>query len=299
MTNTVTNGIVYSTWVNIAPSTTLYVPLPASPTETESAASCAPDKGETACGPICCASNQYCVVSGQCGVSGFGASAASSSPYSAPLRVTSSTLLTVTTSISPTTTEAFQSAIATSNVTLTEAMSSNGSGLSGGAIAGIVIGVLAAIILLILLLMFLCARALWDSVFGSSRRNDDRRPTRVTEETYYSRHDSRNDNRTWYGNDRPSRPPPRKNNNNNGISPWAGIAAALGGLAVGVGMKRREERKRQQRYEEKSSTRSGDSYYSGETSYLTGSVEEERREVRDGRGRVVEEERFESRRARR
>lgn len=294
MTNTVTNGIVYSTWVNIAASPTLYVPMPASPTETESAATCKPEEGQIACGPICCASDQYCVVSGQCGISGF---AASSSPLSAPLRVTSSTLLTVTTSISPTTTEAFQSAIATSNVTLTEAMASGGSGLNGGAIAGIVIGVLAAIVLLTLLLLFCCARAVWDGIFGGSKRRDDRRPTRVTEETYYGRHDSRNDGRTWYGaQNRPSRPPPRKKEGGLG---WAGVAAGLGGLAGGMWLKRREDRKKQKRYEEKSSTRSGESYYSGESSYLTGSVEEERREVRDGRGRVVEEERYESRRTRR
>ena len=213
----------------------------------------------------------------------------SSSGLSAPLRVTSSTLLTLTTYISPTTTEAFQSAIATSNVTLTES-DSNNVHLSSGAIAGIVIGVIFLLIFLFLLLLFFCFRALWEACFGRRRSNEQRK---VTTEEYrrYNNDDSGYNGRQWYGrNDNggygPARPQRRKEESN-GLG-WAGVAAGLGGLAAALGWRRRQEEKRRQqrgggrgRYQKSEQSESYDDSTEGGTSYT--SVERDERVYRNGR----------------
>ena len=113
-------------------------------------ASCDYTQNESACGDICCASDQYCYASGQCkAAAGAGSSGyystyySSTQSYSAALRPTSSTVVVVTATNSPTTTVPFVAPVATgANITLTSAASSNSGGLSGGAIAGIVSGVL-------------------------------------------------------------------------------------------------------------------------------------------------------------
>jgi len=288
MTNTYLQTQTLSTWIPVAEvtSTTPYVPLPAAPlpataTETQTTTVCNTGAGYSQCGTACCSSSEYCYQAGVC--------MSSSSGLSAPLRVTSSTLLTLTTYISPTTTEAFQSAIATSNVTLTES-DSNNAHLSSGAIAGIVIGVIFLLIFLFLLLLYFCARTLWEACFGRRRGNDR---TRVTTEEYRRQNnDSQGYNsRQWYGRNGgggygPARPQ-RREKESNGLG-WAGVAAGLGGLAAALGWRRRQEEKRRQqqqgrrgRYQKSEQSESYDDSTEGGTSYT--SVERDERVYRNGR----------------
>ena len=232
------------------------------------AASCG--SAQSPCGGSCCDTGYYCVNqnTGACGLIG-----GSSSPgvivtgsASAPLRPTSSTLVVVTATGSPTTTQPFETPIATGiNGTLV-AVGGGGGGLSGGAIAGIVIGSILGALLLLLICLYCCARAIFDTIlgcFGLGKRN--RRHTH--EETYIEEHHHSHGSaaaaggRRWYG--QPSRPnrPPKKSGG--GFGNALGIGAALGGLALALGMKRKHDRK----HDDKSTTISGSSaYYSDYTS---------------------------------
>lgn len=298
-TNTQTITQVYSTWIPVATpaqTTTLYVPLVAQTTTTQVAVVCATSLGETGCGGICCSNGQYCVPGGWCTTSNLFVAVTTTTTATAgtagvPLRVTSSTLRTVATSINPTTTEGFLPAIATGNVTLTQMSAS--SGLSGGAIAGIVIGVIAAIILLMLLCLFLCFKSVWDAIFGGGgrdRRQGSRR--KVTTEEWgggYRQHGSRTDARSDYqgyggyggGGGRPQRPQrSRKDNSGGGGFGVAALLAGLAGIGAGLsfGRKKNEQKSSGRRRQEKS-----ESDYTDDSSYLTRSVEEER-VFRNGRG---------------
>lgn len=223
--------------------------------------------GESSCGDICCASDQYCYVSGQCKASGSGATTSwyytSTNSYSAPLQATSNTVVVVTATSSPTTTVPFVAPVATgANVTLTDTGTHHSSGLSGGAIAGIVIGVLLGVFLLFLICLYCCFRGLWVALFGGRNRK------RTTErEEYYESHRHRSGSgaagggrRTWYGS-RPTRVETRKEKKSGGFGEMLGIGAGLAGLAAVLGMKRHHDRRRQ---DEKSDLSSN--YYSYYTS---------------------------------
>jgi len=165
----------------------------------------------------------------------------------------------VVATVSPTTTVPFVAPVATgANVTLTSTQAVNSSGLSGGAIAGIVIGVLLGLFLLFLLCLLLCFRAAFDGlrdIFGLGKKKTTRR--RETVEVYS--HGSRANERRWYGGDRPSRPERPKDSGGLG---WGGVAAGLGGLAVLLGLKRSNDRKKKN----EKSNYSGSSYtYSYDT----------------------------------
>lgn len=231
------------------------------------AITCNYDQNESPCGDICCASGQYCYVSGQCkAAAGAGSSGYYSTYYvstasaSAALRPTSSTVVVVTATNSPTTTVPYIAPVATgANITLTGSSSHNSGGLSGGAIAGIVIGVLFGIFLLILLCLFCCFRGIWHAIFGGGRR-------REREEYYEShRHSSGTGaaaagGRTWYGS-RPTRVETRREKSGGLFKEGLGVAAALAGVAALLGLKRRHDRRRD---DEKSDLSSN--YYSYYTS---------------------------------
>jgi hypothetical protein len=239
-TSAITKTAVYSTWIGTTAAT---------PT----AAGC-----PIPCGSSCCQSGQYCLneaqnmcaYQGTTGVTPAATPAPSTASPSPPLRPTSSGLTIVTATVSATTTVPFQSAVPTgANVTVT-AQGQGGGGLSGGAIAGIVIGVIVGIILLILLCLYCCARALFDTVMGIFGL----RKRKVREDTYIEEHHhtSGGAGGRWYGADRPSRPKREKKGGFGGIG---AAGAALAGLAIALGLKRRHDRK----HEEKSDY--GSSYY--------------------------------------
>lgn len=212
---------------------------------------------QSPCGSVCCDAGLYCKAAGTCAQIAGGSSGGvvPTVSASAPVRPTSSTLVVITYTGTPTTTVPFQTPIPTgANGSLTETTAS--SGLSGGAIAGIVIGVLLGILLLLLLCLFCCARALFDTLLGILGLGGRKRKHTHEETTYVSSHHSGGAagaaGGRWYGS-RPARPAGEKKS---GLGKGFGMAAALGGLALALGLKRRKERR-----DDKSTTVSGSSYY--------------------------------------
>jgi hypothetical protein len=225
---------------------------------TASVATCDYTTNQTPCGDICCKSTEYCYKSGYCKPAANGDSSAYYSSYystmyettnaaGVPLRPTSSTLIIVTETGSPTTTVAFETPVATgAEVGLTESEGGSG-GLSGGAIAGIVIGVLAGLALLGFLCFCCCVRGLFAgflALFGGSKKKNRR--TEVDEYERYSHHGSGRHSgaaaggRTWYGAAaRPSRPERREDSTSKKL---LGVGAGLAGLWAILGLKRRHDR---------------------------------------------------------
>jgi hypothetical protein len=230
---------------------------------------CKSQLGESSCGSICCAQGQFCASAGQClsnaattpGGGGiiistvFVTASATNSPF---IRPTTQTVQTVVATGTATTTIPFQTPVATDGSQITGAMVTQSGGLSGGAIAGIVIGVLAALTILFWICVCCCAKGAIDgilSLFGLGGKKNRR-----TEETYIEEHHHHSSSgapprRNWFGQ-RPSRPdqPEKKSDGLRGLLSVAGI---LGGLALVLGLKRRHDKK-----EEEKSRVSGSSYYS-------------------------------------
>ncbi|KAM0702696.1 hypothetical protein Q7P35_010128 [Cladosporium inversicolor] len=218
---------------------------------------------ETPCGDTCCKSSEYCYTQGHCKPAANGDSSAYYSSYystmyettnaaGVPLRPTSSTLIIVTETGSPTTTVAFETPVATgAEVGLTESEGGSG-GLSGGAIAGIVIGTLAGLALLGFLCFYCCVRGLFAgflALFGGGKK---KRRTEVDEYERYSHHGSgRHSNaggRTWYGAAaRPSRPERKEDSTSKKL---LGVGAGLAGLWAILGLKRRQNRRDDEKYSE-------------------------------------------------
>jgi hypothetical protein len=266
-------GVATSVWV--APSTAA-----ASPT---ASVSCNWDHGESSCGSICCASDQYCLTSGQCAAAaGAGTSKATSggsTGISPAILPTSSTLVIVTATSSPTTTVPFLAPVATgANITLTGAASDNAHGLSGGTIAGIVIGVIAALVLLSLLCLFCCARTIWIALFGGSRKNRRTERTEVIESHHHRSYSgaggaayagSRPDDRRWYGSEAP-----RKEKSRSKFTEMLGIGAGLAALAGVLGMKRKNDRRRDEKSEYSSAYTDAtySDYYTSESEFISQDV---------------------------
>jgi hypothetical protein len=235
------------------------------------AAACNPNYAinETPCGAVCCKSSEYCYTDGHCKAAANGDSSAYYSSYystmyettnaaGVPLRPTSSTLIIITETGSPTTTVAFETPVATgASVGLTEAAGgSGGGGLSGGAIAGIVIGTLAGLALLGLLCFCCCVRGLFAGILGIFGGGKKKRRTEVEEYERYSHHSGRHSGagagasggRTWYGAAaRPSRP---ERKDDSGTKKLLGVGAGLAGLWAILGLKRRHDRRDDEKYSE-------------------------------------------------
>lgn len=269
-TDLVTRTSVYSSYLGGAQPTVVVAPtIQQLPVVT--AAPCSSALNEIPCGGICCAAGQYCQFQGQCAaVAGGGADFSASyfnsiqNTGSAFLRPTSNGVRTVTSTGTPTTTVAF-SAPTSRGSTQGMAATATNNGLSGGAIAGIVIGVLLGLALLLLLCGFYCFRTLFDGILAIFGLGPKRRRVETTEyiETHHSSHGGAAGGRTWWGRparvDRPSAP-----KRSGGLGGFGAIAAALGGLALILGLKRGRDRR------EKSSYGSGsysDDYYTSASEY--------------------------------
>jgi hypothetical protein len=230
------------------------------------------------CGGSCCESGCYCAANYQCLPIG-GSAVSYQSLYTVttyltstagatagvPVRGTSNAIITITSTGTATgtatTTVPYGTPVGTSGIILGASSSSSGGGLSGGAIAGIVIGVILGIILLLVICLCCCAKGIIDSFLGIFGLGPHaRRRTEETTEVYEERHHSGDGGRTWFGA-RPSRTE-RVEKKGGGWGGLAGVAAALGGLAVLLKLKR----DRDERRDEKSSYDYGSSYYSSEYS---------------------------------
>lgn len=212
------------------------------------------------CGSVCCESGLYCydANTSQCKAIAGGSSGGivPTISASAPVRPTQSSFVIITYTGTPTATGPFQTPVPTgANGSLTEEDANNG--LSGGAIAGIVIGVLLGILLLLLLCLFCCARALFDTLLGilgiGGKRKHTHEETTYVEDHHHSGGAAAAGGR-WYGAG-PSRPNRPMSEKKSGFGGKMGMAAALGGLALALGMKRKHDK------EDKSTTISGSSYY--------------------------------------
>ncbi|KAI1322029.1 hypothetical protein F5Y16DRAFT_56900 [Xylariaceae sp. FL0255] len=235
-----------------------------------------PGSGEIACGPICCASWQYCAYSGQC-VANSGYSTYTmytttgtttnlvTTQFIPPDRPTSSGA-TATQTTSTTTTGTVASETNTATSTVVPAGTSHG--LSPGAIAGIVIGTIAGIILLLLLCFCCILRGLWDiflGIFGlgKNRKKRDSERVEIIEE-HYSRHGSaagRPAHRTWFGGGgggRPASSAPRKEKKSGSGLGW--LIAGAGAAAILLGLRRGDKKKQGSR---PSGSQWSESYYTG------------------------------------
>ncbi|KAI4233586.1 MAG: hypothetical protein L6R40_007037 [Gallowayella cf. fulva] len=243
--------------------------------------SCDASNGESPCGTICCATGQTCQYPGQCAAAAGGAGGDVSSFYyssvtaAAPIRPTSNTVQTITSTGSATTTVPFQSASPTQGgATAGMSATTSNNGLSGGAIAGIVIGVLLGIALLLIICAACCFKGLLDSIlafFGLGPKRRRRQETTTYVEERHSHHHGGGGGgggggRRWFGAVGPARidrPPPKKDSGLGGIG---AVAAGLGGLAVLLGLKRRRDRKEKGSYGSRSSYSYSD-YTTSESMY--------------------------------
>jgi hypothetical protein len=224
---------------------------------------------QSPCGSSCCDSGFFCNTNQQCVVFGGGSSGGivptvappGTLAPSAPLRPTSSGLVIVTYTGRPTATVPFTTPIPTGAAGAPQPVAGGGGGLSGGAIAGIVIGVILGILLLLLLCLFCCARALFDTllaIFGIGKKNKHTHEETYIEEHHHSGGAAAAGGRRWYGAARPARPSRvGSEKKHSGVAKGAGVAAALGGLALMLGLKRHQDKK----HDDKSTTVSGSSYY--------------------------------------
>ncbi|KAK3299047.1 uncharacterized protein B0H64DRAFT_371447 [Chaetomium fimeti] len=207
---------------------------------------CVPPEGsgQIACGNICCASWQYCAFKGQCMANNPGpdpgpaptrtdGSETITTAFSAPYRVTSGTATTTGTDT------------AAGAATSTGAVSPGGTagGLSGGAIAGIVIGTIAGVALLLLICACCVVRGLWHGLLALLGIGKKKKEETVIEEEHYRRgssHTHRDNHGSWYGG-RPSSAGARKEKSKG--AGLLGIGAALGTLALLLGLRRDKKKK--------------------------------------------------------
>lgn len=253
---------VTSTWSSLIPVATVVAP----------AGTCNYGVGQYPCGNVCCNSGQYCQQAGICvavpGSSGYYSSLATvtvTNTAGAPLRPTSNSVTTLTTTGTAVSTAPFQTPVGTNGAVLTGAQeTSGGGGLSGGAIAGIVIGVIAGIILLFLICACCCFKGLIDGLLGIFGLGGRRRRRTEEVEVYEERH--HHGGRTWYGANRPTGGgtvvEEKRKKKDSGLGNFAKAGIFLGGLGALLGLKRRSERR-----DDKSN--SGYSYYDSE--YYTSS----------------------------
>lgn len=261
--------VVYTTTyteTNLLVGTSTYSSYYAATTSGGTAAICDTTQGETSCGTICCASDQMCEYSGQCTIrTSSWTYTATSGTYSAPVRPTSGAL---TSTVSATTTEPFVAPATASGSTL-PITSTSSSNLSGGAIAGIVIGTIVGVILLLLLCFCCIAKGLWDAIMAifvgkSRRREGGTRTERIETVERYSRRGgsrrastvaggaaaARREHTGWFAGaraDKPTRVVETRKKQSSGLGGLGAAGAGLLGLAAVLGLKRKEEERRDEK----------------------------------------------------
>ena len=214
--------------------------------------SCSYAQGQTPCGNMCCNSGQYCQQAGMCvavpGSSGYYSSlytvtVTDTASAGAPLRPTTNTVTTLTSTGTASTTVPFQTAVGTGGAVLTGPQAqSSGGGLSGGAIAGIVIGVIAGIILLLLICACCCFKGLLDGLLAIFGLGPRRRRRHEEVEIYEERHHhGAGGHKTWYGANKPSGSHYSEKKKKSGIGAFGKAAIFLGGLAAILGLKRKKD----------------------------------------------------------
>ncbi|KAH8663064.1 hypothetical protein BGZ60DRAFT_80475 [Tricladium varicosporioides] len=212
---------------------------------------CTTTLGQTSCGSICCAAEQQCASAGSCTARTSSWTYVATSTYSAPLRPTSGGVSTATSMVSATTTQPFIPPATASGSSL-PIVSSGSKGLSPGAIAGIVIGTIAGVILLLLICFCCIVKAGFDgilAIFGLGKGR--RRSTETVEviEERYSRHGSgtasrRQTHTGWFGASKPARVTESRKKTSSGLGGLGAVGAGLLALAVILGLKRKDEKKK-------------------------------------------------------
>ncbi|KAJ8058291.1 hypothetical protein OCU04_012485 [Sclerotinia nivalis] len=244
--------------------TSTYSSYTATTTSGGNPAICDTGLGQTSCGLICCTSDQMCEYSGQCTArTSAWTYTPTSGTYSAPLRPTSGAS-TKTATVSATTTEPFIPPATASGSTL-PITSSSSNNLSAGAIAGIVIGTILGVILLLLLCFCCVVKGLWDSVLGVFAGGKPRRQggggmrtERIETVERYSRHGStmgggaaaRREQTGFFGGaraDKPMRVEETRKKKSSGLGGLGAVGAGLAGLAVVLGLKKKEDERRDEK----------------------------------------------------
>lgn len=190
-----------STWTQTF-TTTYYTNWDPAPEPTEGVDCIPKNDQQEACGDICCAGWQTCAFDGQCSVKpGYvepttviitNTDGQLTTQYSAPYRVTGTTVITTTETNTATTGTAVEA-----TETSDEGNSGGGGGgggLSGGEIAGIVIGSIAGALLLLLLAFCCLARGLWKACFGRKKVREE-----VIEERYSGSRPPSTHHSSWHG----------------------------------------------------------------------------------------------------
>lgn len=275
-------GAYTSTWTETRTFTTTYYTYWAPVPTPTAGVNCVPqDSQQATCGPICCAGWQTCAFQGQCSAKpGYAeptpvvvvTDGHTTTQYSAPYRVTGTT--TITSVQTGTNTGASATATGDGEAIGAGSKTTNGSGLSPGAIAGIVIGTLVGVALLLLLCFCCIARGLWAAIFGKKRSNDSSvREEEIVEERYskggsraasasaYSRRDRHGG---WFGGS--SRPGAstvvtdrreKRKSSSGGCWKWLGLGAVAATLFTLLNLK-----KDKRPNSRKSPSRYSNSYYS-------------------------------------
>ncbi|KAJ5631291.1 uncharacterized protein N7484_011391 [Penicillium longicatenatum] len=237
----------------------------ATATAATATATCDAGLAQTTCGTNCCSADEEC-VDGECVLES--SSAAVTGDATPAARGTSSGWSTATATAAATTTEGFIAPVSTDGSDLIGAKAtSNGGGLSGGAIAGIVIGTIAGVILLFLLCACFCFKeALYGllAALGCGKRRK-KQETIIDERYSHHSHGSRprpQGGRTWFGTKPAASEVSEKKSSWSG---WGTVAVILGALALCLGLKRHRDREHDDDRTESSYPSSYSYYYSDYT----------------------------------
>lgn len=212
-----------------------------------SAGTCRVDLGEVRCGTMCCDAAAEC-QDGACVAESSSAVASGEATPTPGVRGTSNGMMTVTQTSAPTITQGFIAPVGTNGADLIGAKATtNGGGLSGGAIAGIVIGTIAGVILLLLLCGCLCFKGILDGLLAAlgMRKRRRRGSTYVEERHSHHSHGSRprpQGGRTWFGARPAAGTESEVSEKKSKWSGWGTVAIILGALALCLGLKRRKDR---------------------------------------------------------